>query len=54
MKLSKMLRLYRASVGMRQKDMAEEIGIKPSTLTRLDYHKPEGDTLVKLLVWMLK
>lgn len=53
MRLAKLLKLHRAAMGMDQKALAVEIGIAPTTLSRLESGKgilmPE---FLKVLVWL--
>ena len=55
MKISKMLVLYRAAHGLDQRDLAKEIHIGPSTLSRMENGKNvQMISLVKLLGWLFE
>ena len=55
MRLSKMLKLYRAAEGIDQKALAREIGIGASQLCRLEHGKElRLASIVKLLKWMFE
>jgi DNA-binding XRE family transcriptional regulator len=52
--LGKMLRVYRASQDISQKDLAADIGIEAATLCRIEDGKT-GDqhTIGKIIAWLL-
>lgn len=54
MRLSKMIKLYRAAEGMDQKTMAQEIGVATSTLCRLEGGKSISlEGFAKLFSWLV-
>lgn len=51
--LCRRLDVRRRERGLLWRDVAEAVGISPSTLTRLGHGKrPDADALVSLLVWL--
>ncbi len=55
MKISKMLVLYRAAYGFDQKDLAKEIDISPSTLSRIEAgNAVQMTSFLKLLAWLFE
>ncbi len=54
MRIAKMIRIWRASEGIDQKDLAAEIGIGASVLSRVEKGKsPDAAGAVKIMAWML-
>lgn len=53
-RIGQMLRTYRSTQRMEQKDLAAEIGISPGQLSRLErgVGKPDGDQVLKIGQWM--
>jgi transcriptional regulator with XRE-family HTH domain len=51
--LYRLLDTQRRARGMSWRDVAEAVGLSPSTLTRLRHnHAPDAHGLVSLLVWL--
>jgi len=52
-KISTMIKRYRQLNDIEQRKLADEIGIKPSTLCRLESGKDASqETMIKLIVWL--
>jgi transcriptional regulator with XRE-family HTH domain len=55
MRLGKLLRLYRVFEGREQKDMAAEIGVGNTVLSRIENGRTcDMKTLGKLIIWLLE
>lgn len=55
MRIGTVLRRYRRVEDMDLRTMAKQLGISAATLMRVEIgHDPEGQTLAKLLRWMLE
>lgn len=53
--LAKMLSAYQGKYDIAGKDLAKEIGIAASTLTRIKQGKmPDADGFAKIIMWMTK
>lgn len=53
--LGRVLQRWRVNEGVTLRQAAKSVGISAATWMRLEHgHKPEGDTLVKLLVWLMR
>lgn len=53
MKLAKMMRLLMAAEGIQQKDLATQLGISESTLSRFlnDVQMPDAKSFAAIMVW---
>jgi DNA-binding Xre family transcriptional regulator len=53
--LAKMLSAYQGKYDIAGKDLAREIGVAASTLTRIKQGKmPDADGLARIILWMTK
>ena len=53
--LAKMITAYQGKYDVAAKDMAKEIGVVASTLTRIKQGKmPDADGFAKIILWMTK
>lgn len=53
MRLGRVIKVYRLHSELTMRELADEIGIGPATLMRIEHgQSPDGDTLVKVLSWL--